>query len=630
VVPVNLQGQASITFIPPIVGPIQGFAQGTVTASLTVPGSSSGTTSTISQTFYLTAMPLETEPCGNPPCPTVNPVILQVLQPAPGTAFTGAAGSTLPNPVLAQVFSAITLGPVPNVGVKVSTGSSSGLPNASCAGPNDGLALTDANGLATCNVVLNGVPGTAPLTISLPLIGVGNGSGLTFGGYTLTIQPGAPANVNIITGNNQTSVTNTTLPVPFLVQVTDSLNNPLPGVPVVWKVTSGSMTLTGVTTKTALNGEAAATGLVNSPGGTTITLQVTAGTASATFTILVYTAPASIAIVSGNNQSAPINQALGSPLVVQALDNNQNPAPYAPITFVPGGTVKLSAITVTADVNGMASVQVNSVGAVAGTTSVTAEYFLPRNSPAITFALTALPVGPTGATILSSASFTPGIAPGGLVTFIGPGLAPTIQGVVTDPSQMQGYSVSFDGINAPILALVSENGTGQINAQVPFEEQPGSFDSVTIATPNGSIGINNVTVGYFAPAIFTNGTLAAGEPLVVALRPDGSAVSTSNPAQRGETITFFATGLGETAPLAATGVPGVSGQIVTGTLYAGVNNQGDAVVSAIYEPNALGVYAVTIQIPSTTMAGPAQPLGLFMVDPTGTGYTAQPVYIPIQ
>jgi hypothetical protein len=65
-------------------------------------------------------------------------------------------------------------------------------------------------------------------------------------------------------------------------------------------------------------------------------------------------------------------------------------------------------------------------------------------------------------------------------------------------------------------------------------------------------------------------------------------------------------------------------------LYAGVNNQGDAVVSAIYQPNAVGLYAVTIQIPPATTPGPAQPLGLVMVDLTGTTYSAQPAYLPIQ
>jgi len=623
----NTQGQASIQFVPPLVGVTQGTEQDIVTASVAVPGSSSGATSTVSQKFYITSMPLNTQYCGTNSCTPIVSVSAQVLQPAMGSVLTGAAGSTLPNPVLVRVFGPGGK-PLANAGVRVSTGT--GGPNASCAGANGGLALTDATGLATCNVLLNGVPGTAPLTISVPLTGFGNGSGLVFSGYTLTIQAGAPAAINIITGNNQTSVTNAALPVPFTVQVTDSDKNLLPGVPVSWKVTSGSMTLTSASTVTDMKGEASANGFVHSPGGTAITLQVTAGGASAVINAYVFTPPASVAIVSGDNQSAPINQGLSLPLVAQGLDKNNNPTPYAPITFVASGTIQLSAVTVMADATGSASVQVNSVGAAAGAYTVKAEYLLPKNSPSVSFTVIAQPIGPTDANILSSASWMPGIAPGGLVTLIGSGLAPTIQGVVTDPSQMQGYSVSFDGIVAPILAIANENGTGQINAQVPFEEQPSDFDSITIATPNGSIGLNDVTVSYFAPAIFTNGTIGPSEPMAVALRPDGSYVSSSNPAQRGENITFFATGLGQTSPNASTGVPGVEGQNVGGTLFAGVNNQGDQVVSAVYQPNALGVYAVTIQIPSTTLAGPAQPLNLLMVDPQGNGYTAPLTYLPIQ
>ena len=146
------------------------------------------------------------------------------------------------------------------------------------------------------------------------------------------------------------------------------------------------------------------------------------------------------------------------------------------------------------------------------------------------FTETVLPPGPQGPVILNSASLVPGIAPGGLVTFIGLGLAPTIDGVVTDPSQMQGYSVSFDGIPAPILALVNQNGTQQINAQVPFEESPGPTDTVSIETPQGSETLSNITVSLFAPGIFTNGSLISfgqNYALAVVVRSDGSLVSPS-------------------------------------------------------------------------------------------------------
>ena len=278
----------------------------------------------------------------------------------------GPTDSTLPNPVIVQVY-ASTLIPVPNVGVKVSTGNFTTLPNASCAGTNNnGLALTNASGIATCNVVLNGVPGTEPLNISVPGIGFGNGSGVVAGGYTLTITPGAPANVNILAGNNQVGLIGSQLPLPFIIQVTDAGSNPIPNVPLIWKVTGGSMTLSGVGYTTGPTGKATATGTVLSPGGSTVTLQVTAGSASSTITVLVGTPAVSIQAVSGNNQTAPINSPLTAPLVVQVLGQNNSPASYATVVFTAGSTQVLSATSVMADVNGMASTMVTSTGPIAG------------------------------------------------------------------------------------------------------------------------------------------------------------------------------------------------------------------------------------------------------------------------
>jgi len=319
--------------------------------------------------------------------------------------------------------------------------------------------------------------------------------------------------------------------------------------------------------------------------------------------------------------------------VVQLLDSSNNPASYAPVVFSSTGEQALSATSVTADVNGMASTMVTSVGPLAGNFTVQATNGTGKTALVAQFTVTVEPPGPQSPAILNSATFAPGIAPGGLVTFLGPGLTPSIQGVVTDPLQMQGYSVSFDGIAAPILALVNQNGTEQINAQVPFEESTGTSDSVTIQTPLGSVILTNVTVNEFAPGMFSSGTVSVdgqSYPLAAALRPDGTYASPSNPVQPGEAVTFFATGLGQTVPLASTGVAGVPGQLVGSALYAGVNNQGDAVVSAIYQPGAIGVYAVTIQVPSTTTPGPAQPLGLLMVDLEGNTSYAPPAYIPIQ
>ena len=624
VAPTDYSGQAYMTFVPPFVTEYRGFESATVTASAM---GDSGMT--VSQNFYIATVQLDVEYCGTPPCtPPLIPIYLQVLQPAPGTVLTGPAGSVLPGAVQVSVISETGL-PMPNVGVQVSTGPNSNVPNASCANAGGGgLALTNASGSASCDVLLNGVAGSLPLTVSLPVVGAG---ALSYGGYTLTITPGAPATISIVSGNNQSVPTATFLPQPMVIKVTDANNNPVATTPLTWTVLSGFMNLTNVGTSTNGAGEASSGGFVTSSGGSTVTVQVTAGSASATFTINVSVPAATIAIVSGNNQSAQINTPFTNPLVVQLLDKNGNPASFSSVGFAANGVATITPTIAVADATGQATATIVA-GPISGPLNVTAAYGAGKSAITVTFNLTVLPLGPVGPSILNAASFAPGIAPGGLVTFLGLGLTPTIQGVVTDPAQMAGYSVSFGGITAPLLALVNQNGVEQINAQVPFEVSPGG-NNISIQTPLGSSLFSNVQVDPLSPGVFTNGTLSANGqtyPLATAVRSDGSYVSAANPVQRGETITFFATGLGQTAPNASTGVLGVPGQIVASALFAGVNNQGDAVVSAIYQPNALGVYAVAIQIPANTLPGPAQPLILELLDSTGTGYTAPLTYVPIR
>lgn len=116
----------------------------------------------------------------------------------------------------------------------------------------------------------------------------------------------------------------------------------------------------------------------------------------------------------------------------------------------------------------------------------------------------------------------------------------------------------------------------------------------------------------------------------MAMRPDGSVVSAQNPVVRGETVTIFATGLGQTAPPSNTGIPGVAGQFVSNTLLATVNQRSGTVISAMYQPNTLGVYVIQLEIAAAAIPGPAQPVSLIMLDSTGQAYSSPEAYLPIQ
>ncbi len=617
---------AETPFSPPFA--VNGFATETIAA----------TTGTLSANFYLTSVPyavVNSVGCATPPCTTSVPQLnVKVLTPAYGSVISGNANSTLQNAVQVVVTSLPYSLPIPNVGVSVNTGPTATLPNARCSEPTgSGIVLTDSTGTATCNLLLNAIPGSEPLSIFVPQQSTG-----AAGFATLTINPNPAAAVNIVTGNNQYGNEGDTLS-PFTVQVIDAAGNPIPLTPISWLVKSGPLTLGSVATTTDTNGMAAATPIAGMTAGVA-TVTATAGPASTTLTATIGAPAGNILVVSGNNQTVPINAAAAAPLVVQVLDFNGNPAPFAGVTFGVSGTPALStfagttpagasSVTVVTDANGQASVSLIATS-VPGPVTVTAT--ATQGLASTFFSLTVLSPAPSSVQVLNAASLASSLSPGALITITGAMLTPTIQGTVSDPASLvsAGYNVSIGGLTVPVTALINQNGVQQINAQIPFEATTGAT-TLVVQTPQGSSS-TDVTVNPLSPGIFTSGTVTvngSAYPQANAIRSDGTAVSASNPAHQGESITFYATGMGQTTPTAVTGVTGVPGQVVYAPLFVAINHLGASVTSAVYEAGANGMYAVTLQISSTATTGPGQPISLYMLDSTGTGYTAPDVYIPI-
>jgi uncharacterized protein (TIGR03437 family) len=238
-------------------------------------------------------------------------------------------------------------------------------------------------------------------------------------------------------------------------------------------------------------------------------------------------------------------------------------------------------------------------------------------------------------TFTNAASFLPVMSPGSIAIISGSGIAPGVQGLVTayniigqpQPS-LAGISITFNGVTAPIYYVLTATGQpDQVVVQVPFETQPGTAN-VVINAAGGGTGTVTAQVQLYAPGIFE--TTIGGQKIAVALRPDGSYVSPTNPAHPGEAIQVFVTGLGQVTPATATGNAGVPGQSVAGSLIVGLNNGGVPVISAAYAPGMVGVYVITLQVPADTQTGPAQPLGVIAVDAAGNTYFAQGSVIPIQ
>jgi len=117
-------------------------------------------------------------------------------------------------------------------------------------------------------------------------------------------------------------------------------------------------------------------------------------------------------------------------------------------------------------------------------------------------------------------------------------------------------------------------------------------------TAGGASTSVNLTVTAASPGLFLT-KLSDSQLHPVLIRPDGSFVSLSNPARRGETITAIVTGLGATAVAVGTGSVAAPGgpALVTGSVIVGFNTGAVPVVQAERSKDLPGVYLVAFDIP---------------------------------
>ncbi len=184
--------------------------------------------------------------------------------------------------------------------------------------------------------------------------------------------------------------------------------------------------------------------------------------------------------------------------------------------------------------------------------------------------------------VVSAASFTTEIAPGGLVSVFGVGLA-------KDGGKT---TATVSGVDAPVLAATPF----QLNVQIPLELTPGSH-LLQVKSPFGQ-GESQITLLENAPAIFR---LGARQGAIV--NQDGSINSSSTPARRGQAIVIYATGLGAVVPsgnLRTTSRPVtvVLGGTALNPFFAGLT------------PGFVGLYQVNVTLPATMPPGLDLPLSL--------------------
>ncbi len=516
-------------------------------------------------------------------------------------------------------------GPLMNVGLTVSGTAEEGGPTARCV-PNP-TTLTDGTGVATCDVLFSGRAGTTRLALNV--------GGYFERFYNLVVRAGDPGLMRIIRGDGQSGLPGETLPAALVAEISDGFGNTLPGAAVAWEVISGTATLLNTISAGDFAGLVSTRVRLGGGGPVQIRVRAVAGTQpSVTFNLITNVTLAQFLRVSGDGQTAFLNQAFGLPLVVQVNDDRNQPVPGTAVAFAVTGPATLSAATATTDAQGRASISVRA-GGTPGQVVVRATV---GALPAVTFTLTVIPPGPAldASRIYNTASGRPGVVPGGIVTIAGPGIAPTVQGVVTPnsiigplPTRLAGVEVIFGNIPAPIYHVANVSGMESVTVQAPFELGAPGAVSITVRVSGGSSTINNIPVVPLQPGLFET-VDASGRRYAVVQRPDGTYVSPENPARRGEVLKAYFTGAGQVTPATSTNRAGVGGQSPLRPLIVGVNDGGVRVVSTEYAINLIGVYVVSFEVPADTATGPARNFAIAVVGADGVPVFANGSSIAIQ
>jgi len=196
--------------------------------------------------------------------------------------------------------------------------------------------------------------------------------------------------------------------------------------------------------------------------------------------------------------------------------------------------------------------------------------------------------------IYNAAGFELGdvVSPGEIVSLFGAELAPAAQAAAGYPlpPTLQGVSVTVGGVTAPLFYV----SPTQINFQAPFE-LPLTGASIIVNRGTQSSAARPVRVIPFGPGIFTGASGGFQSPVIVHIS-DYSLVTAENPAQAGEYLAIYCTGLGVTGTMIPSGAAAPPGPTPVQYLVQVEADSGIAVTYAGLAPGFAGLYQVNIQV----------------------------------
>jgi hypothetical protein len=260
-----------------------------------------------------------------------------------GNNQSATVNTTLPVPLKVQGADAYSGQTTGGVTVTFSDGGKGGI----FSNP---TVVADSSGIASTTYTFSKTARTVTITATSP----GLGSAV----FTETATAGSPRWVVLSSGNKQTAPVASSLPASIAAKVTDQSSNGIPGISVTFSDggAGGSFSANPVTTDSS--GRATTAYTTGTKAGP-VTISATAqGLNPFKFAETVTAgAPATIAVVAGNGQTAPPSSQLPQALTVQVTDQFGNKVSGAAVSYSDGRAGgNFSANPVNTDVTGTASV----------------------------------------------------------------------------------------------------------------------------------------------------------------------------------------------------------------------------------------------------------------------------------
>jgi len=214
---------------------------------------------------------------------------------------------------------------------------------------------------------------------------------------------------------------------------------------------------------------------------------------------------------------------------------------------------------------------------------------------------------PVISSVTSAADGASAVASGGLISIGGSNFSTSTvaSGTTPLPTVLGNSCVLVNG--KPISLLVVSPSL--INAQL--DNSTGGAAQMSIRTPQNVSPDFSFNVLSNAPAVFLNGQAGESTNLPALYRvANGLLVTDSNPVRRQDSLTIYAAGLGTTSPVVPAGNVSPSNPLATVVAQPTVtlNGAGLPVTFAGLAPGQIGVYQISVTVPTNAPLGLSVPL----------------------